>query len=410
MKLLIAHNRYRSPGGEDVVFSREGALLRSAGHEVVEYVRQNTEIPNLGILKDMKTGIRTLWAWDTARELRSILRKEKPQLVHFHNTFPLISPAAYYTCKEEGAAVVQSLHNHRLVCPATTHYREGKVCEDCLGRSIPWPAVVHGCYHNSRPQTAVVAGMISVHRLLGTWHEQVDAYIAFTQFSCQKFIAAGLPAKKIFLKPHFLNDDPGIRREPGDYALFLGRLVPEKGIKTLLKAWQRLKHIPLTIAGEGPLQNEVREFQRENPLVTVFSHLPQQKCLELMKGARFLIWPSEGYLETFGLVAIEAFACGLPVIASCSGAMPELVEDRKTGLLFETGNPDDLAAKAEWAWTYPQEMEMVGRAARAQYLSKYTAERNYDTLMRIYDTAIHRSAFQGARSVALSTSLQGNQV
>src|SRR5437870_9485628 len=226
--------------------------------------------------------------------------------------------------------------------------------------------------------------MISVHRLLETWHEQVDAYIAFTQFSCQKFIAAGLPAKKIFLKPHFLNDDPGIRREPGDYALFLGRLVPEKGIRTLLKAWQRLKHIPLTIAGDGPLQNEVREFQRENPSVTVFSHLPQQKCLELMKGARFLVWPSEGYNETFGLVAIEAFACGVPVIASGLGVMKEIVEDGGTGLHFIPGDAGDLADKVDWAWTHPHEMDAMGNRARMEYRAKYTAEQNHAILMKIY--------------------------
>jgi glycosyltransferase involved in cell wall biosynthesis len=393
MKLLIAHNRYRYPGGEDVVFSREGALLRSAGHDVVEYVRQNTEIPNGGILNDMRTGIRTLWAWDTSRELRSILRRERPELVHFHNTFPLISPAAYYACKEAGVPVVQSLHNPRIICPAATHYREGRVCEDCLRRSVPWPGVAHACYHNSRHQTAAVVGMIAAHRLLGTWQEKVDAYIAFTEFSRQKFIAGGLPSEKIFLKPHFLTTDPGIKRKAGDYALFLGRLAPEKGITTLLEAWQNQEHIPLLIAGSGPLKEEVHKFQQGNPLVRAFSHLPQQECFELIKGARFLVWPSKGYNETFGLVAIEAFACGTPVIASRVGVIPEIVEDGKTGLHFEVGNAEDLANKVKWAWSHRREMEMIGRVARAEYEAKYTAERNYQLLMDIYSRT--RSASTG---------------
>jgi glycosyltransferase involved in cell wall biosynthesis len=410
MKLLIAHNRYRYPGGEDVVFSREAALLRSAGHDVVEYVRQNTEIQSDGILNDVKTGIRTLWASETARELRSILRKEKPQLVHFHNTFPLISPAAYYACKEAGVAVVQSLHNPRIICPAATHFREVRVCEDCLGRGVPWPGVIHACYHSSRPQTAVVSGMIAVHRLLRTWREQVDAYIVFTEFFRRKFIAAGLPPEKLFLKPHFLNTDPGMKQGPGDYALFLGRLAPEKGVLTLLRAWQNLKHVPLMMVGSGPLQEEVRKFQHGSPLLRAFLHLPERELFELIKGARFLVWPSEGYYETFGLVAIEAFACGTPVVASRVGAMAELVEDQKSGLHFEAGNPDDLAAKVAWAWNHPLEMETLGLAARADYMNKYTAARNYDALMHIYDAAIHRAASQNAQWFPLSTSIQRNRV
>jgi glycosyltransferase involved in cell wall biosynthesis len=396
MKLLIAHNRYRYPGGEDVVFSREAELLRSAGHNVAEYVRQNTEIPNDGMWNNLRTGVRTLWARDTAGELRSVLRRERPELVHFHNTFPLISPAAYYVCREEGVPVVQSLHNPRILCPSATLYRDGQVCEDCLGRSFAWPGVVHACYRNSRQQTAVVAGMIALHRLLGTWYEKVDAYIVFTEFCRQKFIAAGLPSEKIFLKPHFLNTDPGMKRKPGDYALFLGRLAQEKGVLTLQQAWQHLKYVPLRIVGRGPLEERVRQFQQSSPLVRAFSNLAQQKCFELIKGARFLVWPSEGYYETFGLVAMEAFACGTPVIASRVGAMPEMVEERKTGLHFEAGNADDLADKVQWAWSHPREMEEMGRAARAEYEAKYTAERNYRLLMDIYSRARSAKAWKAA--------------
>lgn len=396
MKLLIAHNRYRYPGGEDVVFSREAELLRSAGHNVIEYVRQNTEIPNDGIWNNVRTGIRTIWAWDTAGELRSILRRERPELVHFHNTFPLISPAAYYVCREEGVPVVQSLHNPRILCPGATLYRDCQVCEDCLGRGFAWPGVVHACYRNSRHQTAVVAGMIAVHRLLGTWQEKVDAYVVFTEFSRQKFVAAGLPSEKIFLKPHFLNTDPGMKRKSGDYALFLGRLTQEKGVLTLQQAWQQLKYIPLWIAGHGPLEESLRQFEQGHPQVKAFPQLPQQKCFELIKGARFLVWPSEGYCETFGLVAIEAFACGTPVIASRVGAMQEMVEEQKTGLHFEAGNAKDLANKVEWAWNHPREMGEMGSAARAEYKAKYTAERNYRLVMDIYNRARGGTAWKAA--------------
>src|SRR6266550_2627380 len=251
MKLLLVHNRYRQPGGEDEVFLRQSELLRSAGHEVLEYTRHNDEIVDGGILSKANLAARTLWAWDSVARLRALLRREKPDLAHFHNTFPLISPAAYYACQREGVPVVQSLHNPRLMCPAATFYREGRVCEDCLGRCTSWPGIVHACYHNSHLQTAVVAGMLAGHRILGTWQEQVDAYIVFTEFFRQKFVRAGLPREKIFVNPHFLGTDPGMKQEMGDYALFLGRFEPEKGILTLLKAWRSLGHVPLQIAARG---------------------------------------------------------------------------------------------------------------------------------------------------------------
>jgi glycosyltransferase involved in cell wall biosynthesis len=229
--------------------------------------------------------------------------------------------------------------------------------------------------------------MTALHRLLRTFEGKVNAYIAFTEFSRQKFIAAGLPADRIFLKPHFLSNDPGAKQGPGTYALLLGRLVEEKGILTLLKAWQNLKHIPLRIAGSGRLESEVRKFTQDNPSVSLLPYLSQEECFELIKGARFLVWPSEGHFETFGLVAIEAFACGVPVIASRLGAMAEIVAEGRTGLHFAAGDEADLAAKLSWAWTHPEEMGAMGNLARAEYLAKYTAEQNYPLLMDIYQQA-----------------------
>jgi glycosyltransferase involved in cell wall biosynthesis len=391
VKILIAHNRYRSSGGEDEVFYREGELLRSAGHHVVEYVRHNAEISEHHVLSGLRTGLRTVWAWDSAHDLRIIARRERPDVVHFHNTFPLISPAAYYACQREGIPVVQSLHNARLICPAAMLSRGGGVCEDCLGKTVPWPGIVHACYHNSHSQTAVVAGMLAFHRLLGTWQKEVDAYIVFTEFFRQKCIAAGLPRDKIFAKPHFVSADPGAKEAAGDYALFLGRLAPEKGVPLLLKAWRNLSHIPLRIRGEGPLEKDVNQFQHSSALIDILPRLSRKECFDLIKGARFLVWPSAGYYETFGLVVIEAFACGTPVITSSSGAMKELVEDGRTGLHFEPGNAESLAAKVEWAWTHPREMQAMGSAGRAEYLRKYTAANNYEMLMRIYRSAIQTS-------------------
>lgn len=398
MKVLLVHNWYRQPGGEDEVFQRERDLLRSGGHEVLEFTRRSSEIIEGGLRSKVGLGLRTLWASDTQQELRTILQTERPELVHFHNTFPLISPGAYYACQNEGIPVVQSLHNARLICPAATLYREGSACQECLGRVLPWPGIIHGCYHGSHLQTAVVAGMLAAHQVLGTWREQVDAYIVFTESYRQKFSEAGLQREKIFVKPHFLGSDPGAKQHMGDYALFVGRLAPEKGVRTLLKAFVSLKNsIPLHLVGEGPLRAELEMHKNQERLWNVSFHgwLPAGRTLEIMKGARFLIFPSE-ISETFGLTVIEAFGCGLPVIASQLGPTAEVVAERKTGLHFAPGDSIDLASKALWAWTHGEQMEAMGRAARAEYESKYTAEKNYQLLMEIYEEVLNRKKWMAA--------------
>jgi glycosyltransferase involved in cell wall biosynthesis len=392
MKILSVHNSYQQHGGEDEVVCSQRNLLRAAGHRVVEYVRSNDEIRGYSIWSKATLGVRTVWAWDSARALRELLKREKPDVAHFHNTFPLISPAAYATCQEAGIPVVQSLDNPRLICPAATLYRDGHLCEDCLGKRFAWPGVLHACYRGSRVQTGVVASMLTVHRYLNTWNKQVSIYVVAADFYRRKFAEAGLPARKIAVKPHFVSPDPGQTRDVQGYVLFIGRLAAEKGVGTLLKAWERLKSVPLKIRGEGPLQDVVRERARDTSYrVEVVPRLPKKDLLGLVKGARFLVWPSEGYYETFGMVAVEAFACGVPVVASRVGVMAEIVEDGRTGLHFTAGDEADLAAKVEWAWTHAEEMQEMGRAARREFEEKYTGAANYRRLMVIYGQAMTKS-------------------
>jgi len=393
MKLLLVHNRYQISGGEDSVFEAERNLLLAAGHHVDEYVRDNSEIAEYNLWTKTTLGLRTLWAWDSCRELRVLLQRNRPDIVHFHNTFPLVSPAAYYVCHDAGIPVVQSLHNPRLLCPAATSCREGRACEDCLGRSVPWPGVLHGCYRGSRIQSGVVATMLAVHRSLDTWGKRVDRYIAFTEFYRRKFVAGGLPAEKVVVKPHFVAPDPGRRVESGQYAVYVGRLAPEKGVRTLLAAWRQCKDVPLRIRGEGPLLPEVEQFaSKAIARVEVLPRLSSDELIGLVKGARFLVLPSEGHYETFGLVAVEAFACGVPVICSRLGALEEIVEDSRTGLHFTSGDAEDLAEKVGRAWTHPTEMAEMGQAARREYEAKYTAKANYAMLLGIYEQALARNS------------------
>ena len=384
MRVLLVHNYYLEAGGEDAVFKAESELLKKKRHTMITYTDHNKRLKNT---KFFKIATNAIWSKETHLKFRDLIWKKKLEVVHFHNTFLCISFAAYYACKEAGVPVVQTLHNYRLICPGALLFRKGHVCEKCVGKFIPWPAVVHACWRNSRAGTALVATMLVVHRVLKTWAEKVDVYIALTEFARKKFIEGGLPAEKIVVKPNFVYPDPGEGEHKEQYFLFVGRLSPEKGIMTLLKAWEFL-NLPLKIVGDGPLKEEIQTFieQKKLKFVEILGPQPRDRVFKLMKDAKVLIFPSEWY-EGFPMTLAEAFATGLPVMASRLGAMAELVDEGRTGLLFEAGNPEDLAAKVEWAWGRPEVMAEMGREARREYEAKYTAERNYEMLMEIYRRA-----------------------
>jgi glycosyltransferase involved in cell wall biosynthesis len=388
MRILVVHNYYLQSGGEDTVFRLEADLLRQHGHTVIEYVDDNRRITNMS---GASVAVNTIWSRSTYNNLSKLIATEKPDVVHFHNFFPLISPSAYYACQSAGVPVVQTIHNQRLICPAATFYRDGKLCLDCFSKTSPWPAIVHGCYHHSRVHSAVVAGMITFHRWMNTWSDSVNVYVASTEFYKDMFSRSGLPREKIIVKPHFVHagPEPGAAKRPGDYALYVGRLDPEKGVRTLLAAWADL-NIPIKIRGSGQLEREAREFVERNALKSVefVDRLSEADLSKLFQNARFLVLPSEGYYESFGLVAIEGYAHAVPVLASRIGVMTEIIEDGVTGLHFNPGDAEDLAAKAQWLWDRPDEAHRLGRQARTRYEQNYTPERNYHMLMSIYqDTA-----------------------
>ena len=302
-----------------------------------------------------------------------------------------MSPAAYYACKSAGVPVVQTLHNYRLGCPTGTLYADGQICDDCA-RGLTY-GVARGCYRQSRLQTATVAMMLGTHRLLGTWERSVDAYVALNRFARDYFVAGGLPEGKVHVKPNFLLDDPVPRGGAGDYALFVGRLAPEKGVLEMLEAWQRLPHVPLVVVGDGPLRDDAARRVEESGSahVTLLGRLCADDTLVRMKRARFLVFPSRWY-EPFPMTLLEAAACGLPAVAAGIGGVPELVLEGQSGLLFDPQNLAGLAEKADWAWTHPAEMAAMGLAARSLYQEKYTADKNYELLLSIYQAALSNCA------------------
>jgi glycosyltransferase involved in cell wall biosynthesis len=390
VKILVVHNSYQQRGGEDAVREAEVALLRGAGHEVVEFLRHNGEIRGYSFVQQLGLACSTAWSRQSYRDLRDLLLWEAPDLAHFHNTFPLISPSAYYACADAGVPVVQTLHNYRLLCPGANFLRDGRVCEECLGRSIPWPGVLHGCYRGSRAATASVAAMLTVHRSLRTWHDKVDLFIALTEFARQKHIAGGFPAKRIVVKPNFLQVDPLPKVGRGQYAVYIGRLSEEKGVRVLIEAWNCLSAtIPLLLVGEGPLAGEVAEQVARPGLtsISLLGRLANDEVLRLLHGARLLIVPSVCF-EGFPMTILEAFACGVPVIAAGHGGAGEVVRDGSTGLHVPPGDPCALASKVEWAWRHPDLIDEMGRAARAEFESQYTAEQSYRRLLQIYERAL----------------------
>lgn len=391
MRILLVHNYYQQPGGEDVVFAGEQQLLRNCGHEVLTYQADNHELSEL---HPVRAAVETVWSVPAYHKFMQVLKAARPDVVHFHNTFMRISPAAYYACRKVNVPVVQTLHNYRLLCLASTFYRAGHVCEACLQQRVPIAGIRHACYRQSRSQSTIVAAMLATHQWLDTWKDKVDVYIALTDFARRKFIEGGLPAEKIVLKPNFIDIDPGERTIVGTYALFVGRLTEEKGIRLLVEAWSAIGEIPLKIVGDGPLYDEIAAKAQCCPhhSIEVMGRQNHQTIWALMKEAAFLIFPS-GWYEGLPMTIIEAYACGLPVLTTNLGSMAEIVKHGVTGLHFPAGDSCRLAEQVRWAWAHPEEMAVMGRQARAYYGQHYTAQHSYERLIQIYQRA--GSARQG---------------
>jgi glycosyltransferase involved in cell wall biosynthesis len=385
MKILVAHNFYKQPGGEDQCVAAEVAMLRAHGHEVTQYCLRNESIDAISRLR---LASRTIWSRTAFRELRELFRTYRPQIAHFHNTFPLISPAAYYAARAENVRVVQTVHNFRLLCANALLFRNGEVCEDCLGKWIPWPGITHKCYHDNRAASTVITTMLMTHRALGTWSKAVDMYIALTEFGRRKLVEGGLPADKIAIKPNFAYPDPGPGTGTGGYAVFVGRLSAEKGVETLLEAWRQLGfRPPLKLLGDGPMAATVRQASAKDPSIEWLRHVPLEAVYDLVGEAMFLVLPSQCY-ETFARVAMEAFAKGTPVIVSKLGAMAAMVDDGRTGLYFKPGDPADLAAKVRQILADPLRLARMRQAARQEFNRNFTSDANHKSLIAIYEQAL----------------------
>lgn len=388
MRFLSIHNRYVFAGGEDVSCGTEDTLLEAAGHNVARYRQDNREILLYSPWRMPFLALRTVWSMREYRRIRRAIRRCQPDIVDVHNFFPLISPAAHYAAAAEGVPSVQTLHNYRLLCPGALFYRDGIVCEECLQCGHLLPAIHHACYRHSRSATTVVSAMILLHRFAGTWSKRVGHFVVLSEFQKAKFVEAGFPPDRMTVKPNCIVPDPLPGPEEGrQYAIFAGRLSPEKGLAAVARAWRQLPNPPnLKIIGAGQQEGKLRASFAGCQSVEFLGTQPPEKTYELMGKAAFLLFPSECF-ETFGRTVVEAYAKATPVIASRSGAVAEIVQEGKTGLLFTPGNVDELTARIEWAVANPLFMRQMGRNARREFESKYTAAHNYQLMMTIYDAA-----------------------
>lgn len=372
--MLIVHNRYRQAGGEDAVVAAEADLLARHGHTVATFERDNTHLQ-----AGPGAALDAVWARGVARDFTRTVAAFQPDVAHVHNTFPALSPAVHWSAARARVPVVQTLHNYRLLCVQAMLARDGAVCESCVGHG-PWRGVLHRCYRGSLAASAVAATSLAVHRRLGTWQRKVARYIALTDFAARKFIAAGLPARRMSVKPNFVDLPPppaGARTG----LLYVGRLAPEKGLAVLARAAAQ-GGVVVDVVGTGPMAVDLARA----PGLRLHGALSPDQVYARMRAATALVMPSLWY-EGFPRTLVEAYACGLPVIASRLGAFVELVQDGHTGWLAEPGSVDALAEALRRAVAQPEALAAMGAAARARYALDYGPETNYRALMAIYEAA-----------------------
>ncbi|MGW1342869.1 glycosyltransferase [Kribbella sp. NPDC002412] len=396
MKILLVHNRYRStaPSGENRVVDQESAALAEAGHEVRHFERFSDEIEEWPAWQKATLPARVVWNPASRRDLAAELERFRPDVVHVHNTFPLLSPSVLYACRDAGVPVVITLHNYKLLCASGDFFRDGAVCHDCAGGN-PLPGVKHGCYRGSKLATATTVLNTRGHRR--TWRDLVSAYVFISESQRQLLGGMDFDPHRSFVKHNMVPYDGPLGGTRDRQVSYVGRLDAAKGAPLLMKGWDAYRAIAgddalqLVVAGGGPLQDEVTAWAAERPSVQLGGLMSKQEVFELISRSRAVVLPSE-WEETFGLVVVEAMAVGVPVLASGHGSFPDLVEHEVDGMLFEPGRPDALAKLLLDVDTTPDRYEELGRRARKSYEEKHQTAHNLEQLLEIYRFAIRHPA------------------
>jgi glycosyltransferase involved in cell wall biosynthesis len=386
MRILLIHNYYQQAGGEDTIFQTESELLASHGHVIERLAFDNKTIKTF--FDKIFSGLRLIYNPASARALKKRIEVFNPDIIHVHNFVPIASPSIFFVAKKLNIPVVLTLHNYRLICPSATLFHNGKIYEKSIRSLFPLDAILKGVYRNSSIQTAALAMMIILHRLLGTWKNKIDYYLALSHFAKDKFVQSslGLPENKFVIKTNSVSDRGVGDSVRGDFFLFVGRLTEEKGVRTLLQA-TKLYDFKLIIIGEGPLEDLVKSEAQSNSNIRFLGYLDRHATINYMKECRALIMPSCWY-EGLPLTILEAFSTGTVVIASKLGTMAEIIQDGFNGLHFRTGNEKELVSKIAHLLAHDEMVKSISREARNTYLRYYTMERNYELLNNVYRKAI----------------------
>ncbi len=369
----------------------ERELLRARGIEVLTFDRHNDTLTTM-FAAELRSAASNVWSLAAQRQLEQTIRKHRPDIAHFHNTFPQISISGYAACAALGVPIVQTLHNFRMFCANGLLLREGRPCTDCVG-NWPWPALRHRCYRGSLAATAAMSTAIVAHKVSQAHVRYVARFVALTEFAAKIFASAGIPTDRLQVRGNALARDPGVGRGDGGYALFIGRLSTEKGVSTLIDAWRNVSTLPLHVVGDGELRTELQARATGLP-VQFFGRLPTTDVLEQLKSARMLIVPSQCY-EGFPRVIVEAFATGTPIVASRLGGLAELVE-RRCGVTFRPGDSADLAGAVNALHSDEATVRAMRAANRARYLAQFAPDQAFASLMTAYRAALARDLSNGS--------------
>ncbi|OUQ22996.1 hypothetical protein B5E77_16145 [Lachnoclostridium sp. An131] len=384
-KILLVHNHYKIPGGEDTVVSNEKRLLEEHGHKVILYSRSNQEMQDFSVWQKLMLPFTSLFSLRTYRDVKALLKKERVDIVHVHNTLNLVSPSVYYAAFSLRVPVVQTLHNFRLLCPAATFVRDGRICEDCVKYGLGC-AVRHGCYRNSRLQTLMSAAILKMYRLLGTYRRLF--YICLTDFNKEKLLLLNqggrtiVREERVFVKSNFVWR-PQIREvERKEQYLYVGRLEDLKGVRFLVRTWRDFPDRRLLLCGSGPEEAWIRSYISENRMsqIELLGQVSHDEVMRLAAESRALIMPTMCY-EGQGLVLLESYAVGTPVLASALGNVGNIVIPNVTGLRFAAGDAEALKEAVR------KFEEAKAWDTRPTYEKYYSPEKNYEKLKEIYDRA-----------------------
>lgn len=390
MKILAIHNFHRkgSASGDDQVFKSETALLEAHGNTVIRYTVSNDEFDNSGLFGKIKQTMGMLWSFKNYRAVQQLIKKEKPDIVHIHTFFPLLSPSILYAAKRCGVKVVATLHDTRFVCPCATSLRGTELCNKC-GDGKYFRMCKYGCFKGSKLQSLIVAFIFKYHRIRKSFYKQIDKYICLNENQIKLLTEIGFDENKIVKKYNFVPDAEANLKPvkvdglPKRYAVFYGRIGEEKGVRLLMQMWNRITDIPLVVMGGGPLEEEFKNWADTKENVFFLGYTEHNKCLSIVKGGEFVVFPSIWY-EGCSMVEIETESLGKSLIATDLGFSVEAIQEGVNGYKVPLGSVDGFIKKIKELWNNPQMCKRMGENARTDYEEKYMPEDNYKQLIDIY--------------------------